>query len=130
MREAIYYYRKRSDSSSAIQSTEENKYYYFENLKNVQYYLINKSIILYNKILPFIQYFIAYETIFRLKSQAYKYLDINSYKNYCSLIENLLNKIEDKYILEQKIFPSRLIIFALSKKYKRDIRYDIVQIIF
>ena len=126
VREAIYYYRKRSDSSSAIQSTEENKYYYFENLKNVQYYLINKSIILYNKILPFIQYFIAYETIFRLKSQAYKYLDINSYKNYCSLIENLLNKIEDKYILEQKIFPSRLIIFALSKKYKRDIRYDII----
>ena len=130
VREAIYYYRKRSDSSSAIQSTEENKYYYFDNLKNVQYYLIKKSIIMYNKILPFIQYFIAYETIFRLKSLAYKYLDINNYKNYCILIEDLLNEIDDKYILEQKIFPSRLIIFALSKKYKRDIRYDIIQIIF
>jgi len=126
VREAIYYYRKRSDSSSAIQSTEESKYYYFENLKNVQYYLINTSIIMYNKILPFIQYFIAYETIFRLKSLAYKYLDVNNYKNYCIEIENLLNKIEDKYILEQKIFPSRLIIFALSKKYKRDMRYDII----
>ena len=88
---------------------------YFKNIINVQQYLINESIALYKKILPFIQYFIAYETIFRLKSKAYKFLEINSYKRYCKIIENLLKQIDDKYILEQKIFPSKLLIFALSK---------------
>jgi len=125
LKEAIYFYRKRSDSTSAIQNTEENRYYYFKNIINVQQYLINESIALYKKILPFIQYFIAYETIFRLKSKAYKFLEINSYKRYCKIIENLLKQIDDKYILEQKIFPSKLLIFALSKKYNKDIRYDI-----
>ena len=126
VKEAIYYYRKRADSTSAIQNTEENSYYYFLNLKNVQQYLIDKSIKLYKNILPFIQYFIAYEIIFRLKSKAYEFLDIDSYKRYCITIENLLKQIEDKYILEQKIFQSKLLIFALSKKYDRDIRYDMI----
>ena len=52
-------------------------------------------------------------------------MEINSYKRYCKIIENLLKQIDDKYILEQKIFPSKLLIFALSKKYNKDIRYDI-----
>ena len=125
VREAIYYYRKRADSTSAIQNTEENKYYYFSNIINVQQYLIDKSIKLYNDIMPFIQYFIAYETLFRIKSKAYQFLDFVDYKKYCKKIENILIKIDDKYILEQKVFPSWLLIFALSKKYNKDIRYDI-----
>ena len=35
-------------------------------------------------------------------------------------------QIEDKYILEQKIVSTRIKIVALSKKYKRDIRNEIV----
>ena len=88
--------------------------------------MINKSLSLYNKILSFVQFFIAYETLFRIKSEAYKFLDLDSYKLYCLVIENLLKQIDDKYILEQKIFPSNLKIFALSKKYNKDIRYDII----
>ena len=126
IREAIYYYRKRSDSSSTMQINAENKNYYLETINLVQQYLINRSLSLYNKILPFIQYFIAYETLFRIKSEAYKFLDLDNYKIYCFVIENLLKQIDDKYILEQKIFPSNLKIFALSKKYNKDIRYDII----
>jgi len=125
VREAIYLYRKRSDSSSAMQNTENNKDFYFMTIDLVQQYLIDKSILLYNKILPFIQFYIAYETLFRIKGLPFKFLDNDSYKNYCSVIENLLKQIEDKYILEQKIFPSRLLIFALSKKYNEDLRYNI-----
>ena len=125
VREAIYYYRKRSDSSSAMQNNENKKEFYFDIINSVQQYLINKSILLYNKILPFIQFYIAYETLFRIESLAFKYLDNNSYKEYCSVIERLLKQVEDKYILEQKIFPTRLQIFALSKKYNRDLRYDV-----
>ena len=125
IREAIYYYRKRTDSTSAIQNTESNLYFYSSSLLKVQQYLIDKSNSLYNIILPFIQYFIAYDIIFRLKSKAYLYLNSINYKIYCNIIENLLKQIEDKYFLEQKIFPSKLLVFALTKKYNKDIRYDI-----
>ena len=125
VKEAIYLYRKRSDSSSSMQNSENKKDFYFNTINLVQQYLIDQSNLLYNKTLPFIQFYIAYETLFRIEALTYKYVDLDLYKKYCSKIENLLNQIEDKYILEQKIFPSRLIIYALSKKYKKDLRYDI-----
>ena len=125
LRESIYYYRKRSDSTSAMQNNENKINFYFSTINLVPQYLINKSILLYNKIIPFIQFYIAYETLFRIESLTFRFLDNKSYKKYCSIIENLLNKVEDKYILEQKIFPSRLLIFALSKKHNRDLRYKI-----
>ena len=126
VKEAIYYYRKRADGSSTIQNTEKNKKFYFETIKLVQQYIIDKSIAMYNKILPFIQFYIAYETLFRMKSLAYIFLGSNDYSKYCNMIENLLRQIEEKYILEQKVFSTRLQIFALSKKYNRDIENDII----
>ena len=86
----------------------------------LQQYIIDKSIVLYNQILPFIQYYIAYETLFRIESKAYKFLDLKNYILYRDVIQNLLYQTDEKFILEQKIFPSRLQIFALSKKYNRD----------
>ena len=124
IREVIYYYRRRADSTSAIQNTEKNIEYYFSTINNVQQYLINKSINLYNKIVPFIQFYIAYEIVFRISSLAFKFLDLFNYNKYCDLIENLLKQIEDKYILEQQVL-SRLKIYVLSKKYNKDMRYNI-----
>lgn len=126
IREAIYYYRKRSDSSSAIQNTEGKNDFYITTIYSVQQYIIDKSIVLYNQILPFIQYYIAYETLFRIESKAYKFLDLKNYILYRDVIQNLLYQTDEKFILEQKIFPSRLQIFALSKKYNRDKRNDII----
>ena len=125
VKEAIYLYRKRSDSSSAMQTSENKKDFYFMTINLVQQYLIDQSNLLYNKILSFIQFYIAYETLFRIAALTYRFLNHDSYKKYCSIIENLINQIEDKYFLEQKIFPSKLKIYALSKKYKKDLRYDI-----
>ena len=126
IKEAVYYYRKRADHTSAIQNTENNIDFYFSTINSVQQYLINKSIELHNQTLPFIQFYLAYEILFRISSQPYKYLDKTNYKRYCSLIEQLLQFIDDKYILEQKILTSRIKIFTLSKKYNRDIRYDVI----
>jgi hypothetical protein len=99
VKEAIYYYRKRVDSSSATQNTIENNEFYFTS---------------------------TYEILFRIGSKAFKFLDSNGYEKYCDIIENFLEQVEDKYILEQRIFPPKLQIFALSKKYNRDIRYDFI----
>ena len=126
IRESIYYYRKRADSSSAIQKISENVQFYFDILNNLHIYLIKTSIELFQKILPFIQFYLAYEILFRLTSQAFKFLDSNSYKKYCLLIKKILLRIDDKYILEQRIFSSQLKILALSQKYSRDIRYDLI----
>ena len=126
VREAIYYYRKRTDSTSAIQNSANSYKFYFSTIEDVQQFLINKSIQIYGKIISFIQFYIAYEILFRIQSKAYKYLNLNDYKKYCKTIINLVKQIEDKYFIEQKIFPSNLIFFILSQKYDKDIRDKII----
>ena len=79
---------------------------------------------LYNITLPFIQFFVGYDILFRIHSYAYKFLDSKIYNKYCNIIEILLNQVDDKYILVQKILNYKLKIFALSKKYHKDLRYE------
>ena len=125
IREAVYYCRKRNDLTSRTQTQKIDKHFYFSTLKKVSYYLINYSIILYDKIMPFIQYYIAYDLLFRIESLSYKYLNSFEYFKYSTLIINLLHKIDDKYIIEQKGFDNKYKIIALSKKNNKDLRNDI-----
>ena len=124
VKEAVYYYRKRADASSATQYIIQNKDFYFKCTKLVSQYLIDQSISLYNIIIPYIKYYIAYELLFRIHSKAYNYLESEDYKLYCDILDNFLNQIEDKYILEQRIYPAWLQIFLLSKKYKQYLGYN------
>ena len=126
IREAIYFCRRREDFSSRTQTQRKDVKFYFSTIENVSQYLINKSKALYNKILPFIQFYISYDLLFRIQTLSYKYLNSLDYIKYCNSIENLLQNLEDKYILEQKNVNYKYIILALSKKYKRDLRYDII----
>ena len=126
LKEAIYYYRKRIDSSSAVQNSIKNEEYYFSIFNMVDQYLIDKSIKLYNKILPFIQFYLAYNILFRISFQSYKYLEKDKLKLYYKHIEKILILIEDKYILEQKILSYKEKFFVLSKKYNYDLRKDII----
>ena len=126
IREAIYYYRKRTDCTSNVQIQKQKTEYYLYTIKNVHQYLLDSSKIIYNHTLPFIQFFIGYDILYRISSNAYKYLDKSDFNKYCKMIENLLNQIDDKYILEQKILSYKIKIFALSKKYSKDLRYDVI----
>lgn len=126
VKEAIYYYRKRCDSTSAIQNTENKINFFFPKFKLVYEYLINKSKLLYKQIYPFIQFYIAYDIMFIISSEEFKYLNKINYTKYCNEIEKFLRQIDDKYILEQKVFPSKLQMLALSKKYNMDIRNNII----
>ena len=125
VKEAKYYYRKRNDFSSALQNKQNSLNFYFEAIYSVFGYLINTSISLYNKIVPFIQFLIGYEFLFRIQSLSYKYLDSNNFKKYIFLIEDIIKQIEDKYILEQRILSYKYKIFLLSKKYHKDLRNEI-----
>ena len=126
IKEAIYYYRKRADSTSTVQNQIKNEKFYFSVIKRVNHYLIEKSKKLYNAILPFIQYWLAYDILFRISSPSYKYLDENNLIKYCKEIETILNEIEDKYIIEPKIVSFKEKIIALSKKYHNDLRNKII----
>ena len=126
IKEAIYYYRRRSDSSSAVQNQVQKVEFYFSQLKYVGQYLLEKSKELYNKVMPFIQFYIGYNNLFRILSPAYKYLNHDDFIEYCNLIEDQLKQIDDKYILEQRFTPYRTKLLAISKKYKTDVRYDVI----
>jgi len=126
IREAVYYYRKRSDFTSAMQKSENNKDFYLLTIESVHKYLIEKSIKLYDIILPFIQFYLVYDILFRIQSKAYKFIDSNTYHEYCKSIIDILNQIEDKYFLTQNIFTSKIIMYALSIKYKTDLRENII----
>ena len=125
IKESKYYYRKRNDLSSAVQNKENNLNFYFESINSVFLYFINISLFLYNKIVPFIQFLISYEFLYRFQSLGFKFLDSRNFKKYIFLIEGILKQIEDKYILEQRIMPNKHKLFMLSKKYHKDLRYEI-----
>ena len=126
VREAIYYYRKRADFTSNTQNHNKEIDFYIYSLKNVHQYLLDYSTLLYNITLPFIQFFVGYDILFRIPSYAYKFLDRNNFNKYCNLIDSLLNQIDDKYILEQKILSYKIKMLALSRKYHKDLRYDVI----
>ena len=126
VREAVYFCRKRYDLTSRTQIQKKDMNFYFSTIFEVSQYLINNSLVLYKKILPFIQFYIGYDLLFRIESLSYQFLNTTNYKNYCYLIDDLLQKVEDKYILEQKNVLDKFKILALSRKYKKDLRNDII----
>ena len=125
VKEALYFYRRREDFSSRTQTQKTDVKFYFSTLNEVSQYLIDLSISLYDKIVPFIQYYIIYDILFRIESTSYKYLNSSNYEKYCRLIQEMLHKVEDKYILEQKSINEKYKILAISKKYNEDLRYNI-----
>ena len=82
IKEAIYYYRKRRDLTSAIQNKAKNEEFYSFILESVDKYLINESKKLYNKIIPFVQFYIAYNTLFRIILPTNLFLSKSKFYSY------------------------------------------------
>jgi len=87
IREVIYYYRRRSDSSSAVQNQAKKVDFYFSQIKLVGEYLFEESKKLYNKALPFIQFYLGYNILFRILSPAFKFLNNTQYNEYIDIIK-------------------------------------------
>ena len=126
IKEALYNYRSRKDRSSALQTINYDKSFYFNTLLNVHYFLMNLSISLYNKIVPFIQYFLIYDIQFRIRTNTQKYLSFLNIIKYKEMLNKILNCIDEKYILTQKYLPNIIKLLILSKKYRKDIRNDLI----
>ena len=126
IREAIYYYRIRADFTSNSQNQKKEINFYLYSLNNVHQYLLNYSQKIYNKTLPFIQFYIGYEVLKQISSKNYLFLDKISYNRCCEKVESLVSQIDEKYVLEQKNPSYRIKIFTLSRKYHKDLRYNII----
>ena len=126
VKEAVYLCRRRVDLTSRTQTQQNDVNFYFSSIKEVSQYLIDKSKAFYKRIVPFIQFYLAYDILFRIEHLSYKYLSSDNYSKYCNIVVDLLQNIEDKYILEQKAVDNKYKIVALSKKYNRDLRYEIL----
>ena len=122
LKKAIYFYRKRDDGTSIVQNAKINDIFYFITPKKVHQHLLDISFNLYNKLVPFIQYYVAYDILFRIISSTYKYLDLSKFIKYYQIIIKLLKQIDDQYILEQKNVGNKIKIYALSKKHEKDMR--------
>ena len=121
LRNALYYYRKRIDESSILQNSYTDIRWYAETIENFHEKLIEESIKKNQKVLPYIQYVIMYDLKARIKKKIYENLDENTKKRYKDLVINVLQKVEDYIICEQKKCYAKDKIFTLSLKYGRDI---------
>ena len=81
---------------------------------------------IYNITLPFIKFYIGYEVLKQISSKDYHFQDKIIYNKFCEKVESLLSQIDEKYILEQKNPSYKIKIFTLSRKYHKDLRYDII----
>lgn len=124
IKEMLYYYRKREDSSSSVQNNKYDIRFYFDTFEFFHNQMVINSKLLYNKTAPFIQFLLGYDILWRIKERKCNYIDLNYCKKYHLIIEQILKQIEDKYILEQRILSNKYKLFSLSKKYKKDLRYD------
>ena len=126
LKNAMYFYRKRNDGTSIVQNAKTNNVFYFITPNLVHKNLLGISYDSYHKIVPFIQYYVAYDILFRIISSAYKYLTLSKYIKYIQIIINLLKRIDDKYILEQKNVGNNIKLYALSRKHEKDMRQYII----
>ena len=122
LKNSLYFYRKRNDGTSIIQTLKTNDIFYFISPILVHKNLLDISFKTFNKLIPFIQYLVAYDILFRIKSIIINYISLSKFIKYSQIIIKLLKRIDDKYILEQRNVGNIIKIYALSKKHDKDMR--------
>ena len=125
VREAIHLYRKRLDETSALQNSSKSKSWFINTIEEFHKKIIGYTIEKYGKIIPYIQFIIMYDLQWRLKKTNYDVLDENEKTKYINNIVDLLKKIDDNIIIEQKNLNSKFKLYALSLKHERDITKDL-----
>ena len=122
IKNALYLYRKRNDGTSIIQTAKTNDDFYFKSPILYLQNILDISLKTFNKLLPFIQFIVAYEILFRIKMCSFNYINLSKSIKYNQIIIKLLKILDDKYILEQKNVGNIIKIYALSKKHEKDMR--------
>ena len=125
IREAIHFYRKRLDDTSALQKASYSKSWFIDTIEYFHKEIINNSLNLFGKVIPYIQYVIMYDLQWRIKRNNCDILNEKEKNDYIRNIIDLLKKIDDRIIIEQKNIHSKYKLYALSLKYGKDITNEL-----
>lgn len=126
VREAEYMYRKRWNQSSAIQNQLNSQSYYVDSPRYFWSALFEACRKKHGTILDFIQYTVMYDIGWRIKKDARENLNEEQFQEYKNTICDILQDIEDRMIVNQKTLGIGFKVYALSLKYRRDVRKELI----
>lgn len=115
---AIHHYRRRMSENSAIQQKDLNDSWYFITTEKSYNYVLDKSMEVFKKPMPFAQYYVAYDYQFRVNQNLKELLSKEKILKYLDVTNKIFNKIDDNIFLEQKNSDN------LSKNISLLIKYD------
>lgn len=118
-----YYYRKRQEENSTSQSYTMMKEYFLGDLKALFQSVYDESIKKCGCFVPMMQYLMAYALACRLQDSE-AILNDDELKYYKNIIHEILQRVEDKYLLELEIADYYLRKTMLAYKAGIDIKED------
>lgn len=95
-------YRKRFSANSAIQTKNYKKDWYFITTEKCYKYVMELSKKKYGYVIPFVQYYIAYDYQWRAKENIPTKLYNEIYNDYIKITKELLSEIDDYIIMQQR----------------------------
>ncbi len=118
---SLHLYRKRMSENSAIQTKLYNEDWYLVTPKLCYQYLFKLSKEKFGYVLPYIQFYFAYDLQWRIKDIIPKDISMETIESYKQIIKELLQDVDDQIIMQQKNIYSEYKIKILSIKYGEDI---------
>lgn len=126
VREALHLYRKRLNATSALQNEMKSESYYVDSPKYFHQALFDKSIERYGRVLEFIQYAVMNDLGWRIRKNVHAWISAGQAEQYKRALQGILQKIEERVIMNQKMMYKEYKVYALSLKYGRDIRKELI----
>lgn len=109
VKEAVYLYRRRADESSAVNNQTRDKEYYLETLNRFHQELINHSVSLYGKAIPYIQSVVSYDLMWRFgNAQISEVLSAGEYESFCRNAHDILSYVDRNVIINNPVHKSVL----------------------
>lgn len=122
LKDPVYWYRRRPSNDSAIQSSVSDPDYYIPTCRQVYTYLFEESEKRFGQVLRYIQFCVMYDLRWRLKIPLEDTgLSEKESQEYFELLVELLRKIDDSIILEQKRIALALQLYALELRHGHDV---------
>ncbi|MDD7350048.1 MAG: CDP-glycerol glycerophosphotransferase family protein [Clostridiales bacterium] len=124
--DALHLYRKRVNASSAIQNKGTSKEWYLDTPEHYYLELIQQSLEQYDTVILYIQYLILYDFQWRLRDDLNGVLTDEEQSWYKEWLRKMLQYMDDDLICHLDKMFVEYKLYALSLKYGRDIRKELV----
>lgn len=119
---SVHYYRRRFSENSAIQTKNFKDDWYLITPTLCYKYVMDLSIKKFGYVIPMIQYYIMYDYQFRSKEAIPDVISDEVKEKYMEITRELISKIDDNIILEQRTMGSEYKCMFMQMKYKEDVR--------